>query len=129
MEVDVLIVGAGPSGLSAAIRLMQLAERAGTELSVCVIEKGSEVGAHIMSGAVMEPRAMDELFPDWKDLGAPLNVPVTKEKFMFLTAVNSVPLPAFLLPKVSFCNIRCFLFSFVISIPCRYCSARSSAVL
>ena len=71
MEVDVLIVGAGPSGLSAAIRLMQLAERAGTELSVCVIEKGSEVGAHIMSGAVMEPRAMDELFPDWKELGAP----------------------------------------------------------
>ncbi len=101
MEVDVLIVGAGPSGLSAAIRLMQLAERASTELSVCVIEKGSEVGAHIMSGAVMEPRAMDELFPDWKELGAPLNVPVTKEKFMFLTAVNSVPLPTFLLPRAS----------------------------
>ena len=65
MEVDVLIVGAGPAGLSAAIRLMQMAEAAGTELSVCVLEKGSEVGAHILSGAVMEPRGMDELFPDW----------------------------------------------------------------
>ncbi len=99
MEVDVLIVGAGPAGLSAAIRLMQLAEGAGTELSVCVIEKGSEVGAHIMSGAVMEPRALDELIPDWAERGAPLNVPVKKEKFMFLTAVNSIPLPTFLLPK------------------------------
>ncbi len=101
MEVDVLIVGAGPAGLAAAIRLMQLAERAGSELSVCVIEKGSEVGAHIMSGAVMEPRAMDELFPDWKERGAPLNVPVTAEKFSFLTAVNSIPLPTFLLPKAT----------------------------
>ncbi len=101
MEVDVLIVGAGPAGLAAAIRLMQLAERAGSELSVCVIEKGSEVGAHIMSGAVMEPRAMDELFPDWKERGAPLNVPVTAEKFSFLTEVNSIPLPTFLLPKAT----------------------------
>ena len=101
MEVDVLIVGAGPAGLAAAIRLMQLAEAAGSELSVCVIEKGSEVGAHIMSGAVMEPRAMDELFPDWKERGAPLNVPVTAEKFSFLTAVNSIPLPTFLLPKAT----------------------------
>ncbi|MFP6772094.1 MAG: electron transfer flavoprotein-ubiquinone oxidoreductase [Alphaproteobacteria bacterium] len=101
MEVDVLIVGAGPAGLAAAIRLIQLAEAAGSELSVCVIEKGSEVGAHIMSGAVMEPRAMDELFPDWKERGAPLNVPVTAEKFSFLTAVNSIPLPTFLLPKAT----------------------------
>ena len=101
MEVDVLIVGAGPAGLSAAIRLMQLAESAGTELSVCVIEKGSEIGAHIMSGAVMEPRAMDELIPDWQARRAPLNVPVTDEKFMFLTAVNSIPLPTFLLPKAT----------------------------
>ncbi|MFP6698045.1 MAG: electron transfer flavoprotein-ubiquinone oxidoreductase [Alphaproteobacteria bacterium] len=101
MEVDVLIVGAGPAGLAAAIRLMQLAEGAGSELSVCVIEKGSEVGAHIMSGAVMEPRAMDELFPDWKERGAPLNVPVTAEKFSFLTEVNSIPLPTFLLPKAT----------------------------
>jgi len=101
MEMDVLIVGAGPSGLSAAIRLMQLAESAGTELSVCVIEKGSEVGAHIMSGAVMEPRAIDELFPDWKERGAPLKVPVSNEKFMFLTQASSIPLPTFLLPKAT----------------------------
>ncbi|MBT7760507.1 MAG: NAD(P)/FAD-dependent oxidoreductase, partial [Rhodospirillaceae bacterium] len=101
MEVDVLIVGAGPAGLSAAIRLMQLAEGAGAELSVCVIEKGSEVGAHIMSGAVMEPRALDELIPDWQERGAPLNVPVTAEKFMFLTDVNSIPLPNFMLPKAT----------------------------
>ena len=101
MEVGVLIVGAGPAGLAAAIQLMQLAEGAGSELSVCVIEKGSEVGAHIMSGAVMEPRAMDELFPDWKERGAPLNVPVTAEKFSFLTEVNSIPLPTFLLPKAT----------------------------
>ena len=101
LEFDMLIVGAGPAGLAAAIRLMQLAEGAGSELSVCVIEKGSEVGAHIMSGAVMEPRAMDELFPDWKERGAPLNVPVTAEKFSFLTEVNSIPLPTFLLPKAT----------------------------
>ncbi|MBC8241628.1 MAG: electron transfer flavoprotein-ubiquinone oxidoreductase [Alphaproteobacteria bacterium] len=101
MEVDVLIVGAGPAGLSAAIRLMQMAEKAGVELSVCVLEKGSEVGAHIMSGAVMEPRALDELIPDWAERGAPLNVPVTSEKFMFLTASNSIPLPNILLPKAT----------------------------
>ncbi len=101
MEVDVLIVGAGPAGLSAAIRLMQLAEAAGTELAVCVLEKGSEVGAHILSGAVMEPRGLNELIPDWAERGAPLNAPVTKEKFMFLTEVNSIPFPNFLLPKAT----------------------------
>ncbi|MFP6747738.1 MAG: electron transfer flavoprotein-ubiquinone oxidoreductase [Alphaproteobacteria bacterium] len=101
MEVDVLIVGAGPAGLSAAIRLMQLAGAAGAELSVCVIEKGSEVGAHIMSGAVMEPRALNELIPDWAARGAPLNVPVTNEKFMFLTPTKALPLPTFLLPKAT----------------------------
>jgi electron-transferring-flavoprotein dehydrogenase len=80
MEFDVVIVGAGPAGLAAAIRLRQLAAenaRAGdSEVSVCVIEKGSEVGAHILSGAVLEPRALNELIPDWKELGAPLNTPV-----------------------------------------------------
>ena len=89
MEFDVVIVGAGPAGLAAAIRLRQLAAEGGSEggreVSVCVIEKGSEVGAHILSGAVLEPRALDELLPDWKELGAPLNTPVAEEKFMFLT--------------------------------------------
>ena len=101
MEVDVLIIGAGPAGLSAAIRLMQMAEAAGTELAVCVLEKGSEVGAHILSGAVMEPIGLDELIPDWAERRAPLNTPVTKEKFMFLTEVNSIPLPNFMLPKAA----------------------------
>ena len=101
MEVDVLIIGAGPAGLSAAIRLMQMAETAGTELAVCVLEKGSEVGAHILSGAVMEPIGLDELIPDWAERGAPLNTPVTNEKFMFLTEFNSIPLPNFMLPKAT----------------------------
>ena len=78
MEFDVVIVGAGPAGLSAAIKIRQLAiEKNLPDLSVCVVEKGSEVGAHILSGAVLEPRAINELFPNWKDEGAPLNVPVT----------------------------------------------------
>jgi electron-transferring-flavoprotein dehydrogenase len=93
MEYDVVIVGAGPSGLSTAIRLRQIAEETGNELSVCVIEKGSEVGAHILSGAVLEPRALDELFPDWKERGAPLHTPVTQDKFMFLTRTSGFRMP------------------------------------
>ncbi len=85
MEFDVVIVGGGPSGLAAAIRLRQLAVENDRELTVCVLEKGSEIGAHILSGAVMEPRALDELLPDWKDLGAPLNTPATEDRFMFLS--------------------------------------------
>jgi electron-transferring-flavoprotein dehydrogenase len=93
MEYDVVVVGAGPAGLAAAIRLKQLAAAAGSELGVCVIEKGSEVGAHILSGAVFEPRALDELIPDWRERGAPLNTPAGEDRFLFLTRTRALPLP------------------------------------
>ncbi len=99
MEFDVLIVGAGPAGLAAACRLMQLAQDAEQELNVCLVEKGSEVGAHILSGAVIESRAMDELFPDWKNMGAPLNVPVVKDELYLLRdEQGAVQIPHLLIP-------------------------------
>ncbi len=98
MEYDVAVVGAGPAGLATAIRLKQLAAERGTEISVVVLEKGSEPGAHILSGAIMDPRALTELIPDWKDKGAPLNQPVTSDRFMFLTEAGATATPHALLP-------------------------------
>jgi len=94
MEYDVVIVGAGPAGLAAAIRAKQVSP----DVSVCVLEKGSEVGAHILSGAVMDPGALGELIPDWKEKGAPLNAPVTRDRFLFLRENGALETPAFLLP-------------------------------
>ncbi|RCL25549.1 electron transfer flavoprotein-ubiquinone oxidoreductase [Pseudomonas sp. AFG_SD02_1510_Pfu_092] len=100
MEFDVVIVGAGPAGLSAACRLKQRAAEAGSEISVCVVEKGSEVGAHILSGAVFEPRALNELFPDWKELGAPLNTEVKRDDIYVLKdAGSATKVPDLFVPK------------------------------
>ncbi|HZG07562.1 MAG TPA: electron transfer flavoprotein-ubiquinone oxidoreductase [Allosphingosinicella sp.] len=125
MAYDVVIVGAGPAGLAASIRLKQLAEQAGRELSVCILEKGSEVGAHILSGAVVDPRAMDELIPDWRDLDSPLTVPVTENHHWVMTRTKKYGMPHLFMPP--FMNNKG---TFTVSLGnlCRWLAGRAEAL-